>query len=598
MAPFFAWLATIALLEDFKLKALRCSLLTLVSFLLLVSVSFADVFDSLRRDFTPIDGVVVMPVEGEYLIDLDASKGVVAGDLFAVVRSGERIVHPVTGQVIGTLDDAKAVLRVTRVRSGYSYAAPVGDAAAIQRGDAIRRYEHLSALFWDYAGQGEEFFQQLRDALPVLDWQGYEAAQAQRPAAIEAPLKFGAHLAFVARPGALDVVGPGGQVFHSYALPTAAGAVPVAVPALPSAPAGVPAPVPVPSAAPGIVVAEPPSARGGIIRPQQQLWEGVWVTAEIDGNPVGLEVADLSGDGRNEVAVLFADRLEVGRLDGRDYRTLATLNFDAMEKSLAISAADLDNNGRAELYITAVRNGQLASRVVELDGTQLKIAESAIPWYLRAVDWPREGKVLLGQRMGNRENDFEGPLFRIARQGGKLVEGASVAAPRPITLFGFVPFGAPGERPQFARLTSADRLQVLAPDGKVIWESSKQFGGTEVFFERLDPAASTLQDKREVLIHPNLGLGPAGEILVPASEGWRISNRTRKLGPSSLVALQAEGPLLREAWRTQPQDGYLVDFRLADVTGDGKTEIIQAVTFSRPLLAGTGRAAVIVYELQ
>ncbi|KIH77774.1 hypothetical protein SAMN05660860_01268 [Geoalkalibacter ferrihydriticus] len=576
------------------MKRLRFAGLILAFLALMAPVAGAEVFDKLKGDFAPVSGVVIMPVDGEFLIDADAAKGVVPGDLFAVVRSGERIVHPVSGEVIGTLDDAKAVLRVTRVRSGYSYAAPVGDASAISRGDAIRRYEHLSAVFWDYAEQGEGFFQQLRESLPVLDWHTYEAAQAQRPATVEAPLKYEAHLAFVARPGSLDVVGPGGQVVHSYPLSTA---VQAAIPA--AAPLPTPAPVlraPTPIA-PGIVAAPVPVA-GGIQRVQEQQWEGVWVTAEIDGRPVGMEVADLSGDGRNEVAVLFYDRLEVGRLEGRDYHTLATLNFGGMERSLAIASADLDGNGRAELYITAVRDGRLASRVVVLEGNQLRISQSGIPWYLRSVDWLDEGRILLAQRMGTLESDFTGPIFRVGQTAGELSEGPAVDAPRQVSLFGFVPFVGRDGRTQFARLNYSDRLQVLDADGKVLWESSSRFGGSEVFFERMDPAASTVQDLREVMIHPNLGIGPAGEILVPASDGLRVSTRTRKLGPSRLVAMHSVGGLLREVWHTQPQDGYLVDFRLGDVTGDGRAEILQTVTFSRPILTGTGRAAVIVYDLQ
>lgn len=575
---------------------------SLILFLLVfcaTQVSAADFFDDLRRDFTPVQGVVIMPVDGEFLIDVDARQGVVPGDLFAVVRSGERIVHPVSGEVIGTLDDAKAVLRVTRVRTGYSYAVPVGDAETVKRGDTVRRYEHVSALFWDYAGLGEEFFQELRAGLPVFDWQPYAAAQSKRPEGHDAPIKYNAHLAFVARGNQLSVVGPGGQISHSYVLPAAQAAVAPApvVPATPAVPSVVPA---VPSAPqrPGIVAAAPPS-RGGIVRQQEDLWEGVWVTAEIDGNPVGLEVADLTGDGRKEVAVLFTDRLEVGWIDGRDYRTLATLDFDGMEKSLTIAAADLNEDGRSELYITAMRNGRLASRTVVLEGSSLRIVESGIPWYLRTVVWPGEGPILLAQRMGNLDNDFDGPLFRVSQSGGKLVEGPALNTPRSLSIFGFVPILGASGKIQFVRLNDADQLQLITGDGKRLWESSQKFGGSEVFFERDDSSpAATLPQKRAVLVPPPLSIGPAGEILVPASEGIRLSVRTRKLGPSRVVAMQLEGSLLREAWHTQPQDGYLVDFRLADVTGDGNLELLQAVNFSRPVLTGTGRAAIIVYELQ
>ncbi len=93
-----------------------------------------------------LSGYVIMPVGGEFLIDLDATNGVAVGDLFNVVQPGEKIIHPVTNEVIGTLDETKGVLKVTRIKSGYSYAVPVGEAHGVVRGDAIRRADSQPVL--------------------------------------------------------------------------------------------------------------------------------------------------------------------------------------------------------------------------------------------------------------------------------------------------------------------------------------------------------------------------------------------------------------------------------------------------------------------
>ena len=96
---------------------------TMVSLSLLLSWSAeAAVINEVVGDFTPISGYVIMEAEGEYLIDLDASKGIAAGDLFSVIKPGEKITHPVTGKVLGTLEEGKGILKVTRLQSGYSFA--------------------------------------------------------------------------------------------------------------------------------------------------------------------------------------------------------------------------------------------------------------------------------------------------------------------------------------------------------------------------------------------------------------------------------------------------------------------------------------------
>ena len=170
----------------------------LVFFLVLLSVpTQAAVIDQVARDFKPISGYVIMEAGGEYLIDLDASKGVSAGDLFSVMRPGKNITHPVTGKVLGTLEEVKSILKVTRLQPGFSHTRVLGKGDDIKRGDQIRRYENVPALFWDYRGNGEPFFFQVRNTLPSLKWQDYSTAQASKPKTPSKPSTGDASLLFI-----------------------------------------------------------------------------------------------------------------------------------------------------------------------------------------------------------------------------------------------------------------------------------------------------------------------------------------------------------------------------------------------------------------
>jgi hypothetical protein len=65
-------------------------------------------------------GYVVM-VEGERIvIDLAAKDGVRAGSLVSFRRDKIPIVHPVTGEVLGELDEELATGKVTEVREKFS----------------------------------------------------------------------------------------------------------------------------------------------------------------------------------------------------------------------------------------------------------------------------------------------------------------------------------------------------------------------------------------------------------------------------------------------------------------------------------------------
>jgi hypothetical protein len=176
----------------------------------------AALIDEIAKDFKPLSGYVVMSNEKEYIIDLDDTNGVVIGDLFSVVTPGEKIVHPVTQKVLGTLEEVKGILKVIRIKSGYSFARPLGKSSDIKRGDQIRRYENMPALFWDYTGKGKSFFAQLQLTLTALKWQDYESTQRSRPPQPAPPVKNYDTLIFILNDQGLEVRDPEFYVIRTY----------------------------------------------------------------------------------------------------------------------------------------------------------------------------------------------------------------------------------------------------------------------------------------------------------------------------------------------------------------------------------------------
>jgi len=87
--------------------------LTVLLLLVLPLNTLAELPEQLKRDFSPISGIIIMPVGGNYLVDLDASSSLQEGDILTLVIPGEKIIHPVSQKVIGTLDIVKGFLQVT-----------------------------------------------------------------------------------------------------------------------------------------------------------------------------------------------------------------------------------------------------------------------------------------------------------------------------------------------------------------------------------------------------------------------------------------------------------------------------------------------------
>lgn len=182
------------------------------------SAAGASVADVVQRDLAPAEGVVVAAEDGEIILDLNAADGLATGDLVAVLGEGRKLTHPKTGEILGALETTRAVLRVFRVRDGFSHARRIGESQGpIRRGDPVRRFAEMPVRFWDYAGDGETLFRQLRDALPTLKWGDYAGDQADRPAEPAAPEGWNG-LVFVRKAGRLEIRGPEFRPLFAYRL--------------------------------------------------------------------------------------------------------------------------------------------------------------------------------------------------------------------------------------------------------------------------------------------------------------------------------------------------------------------------------------------
>ena len=121
-------------------RALTCFFLILLSVIIAVSGK-AAVLDDVVKDFKPVVGYVIKVVGGNCIVDVDKSRGITTGDLFSVIKPGEKLIHPVTKEIIGTLEETKGIIKIISIKSGYSYARFFENAFALRLADqrSVRR---------------------------------------------------------------------------------------------------------------------------------------------------------------------------------------------------------------------------------------------------------------------------------------------------------------------------------------------------------------------------------------------------------------------------------------------------------------------------
>ncbi len=206
-----------------NLRSLSCVCIILSIFLLSAAPGYGkqfktpDMVEKIIKDFSVIEGCLVQLSDSEYIIDLDSSDGISFGDIFTICSPGEPITHPETGEVIGTLEKVDALLSVTRIESGYSFARLVSALKKPTRGDKIYRFKKIKAVFLDYTGQNRDMFTCLRTSLQNLEWVHYDTAQNLKKTPLKSmPDPFQEALVFIVENHMIQVRGPGSELLHEY----------------------------------------------------------------------------------------------------------------------------------------------------------------------------------------------------------------------------------------------------------------------------------------------------------------------------------------------------------------------------------------------
>ncbi|MGB5986004.1 MAG: VCBS repeat-containing protein [Desulfobacterales bacterium] len=340
----------------------------------------------------------------------------------------------------------------------------------------------------------------------------------------------------------------------------------------------------------------------------------IWRSRNFTGAITGLAVGDLDGDGHNEVAMILERQILIYRFLNQQFARVTEFQGQASDVFLGVDAADINANGKAELFVTSRNEVQqrLNSFVLEWDGRQMsKIADSP-GWFLRVVEDPDLGKILLGQGKGARST-FAPQIYRLNWDGQSYVAGDLRNVPRVIPgVFGLNYGDVRNDgQTELVGIDSDDRLQVFSADGEALWTAPDPMVGGTNYVQRDGQGLETdtrreraqgvrlVRDYLPQRVHvADLEGDGRNEVFVASNDDatGRVLPNLRVFRGGHVACLVWDQIGLRPLWKTREIADQVADTAVADFDNDGQLDLVFASVARRGLLSGKARSSLYAWK--
>lgn len=228
-------------------------------------------------------------------------------------------------------------------------------------------------------------------------------------------------------------------------------------------------PAPVVPAAP---VAAPAAAAEGTRAPR---WKSPMFKFQI----AGMAVAEFE-QGKLGTALSDGKKIYLYDYPPADNKEKASFELPGSAiRVLSLDAADLNGNGRAELFVVAYNQtfNRVETTILELDGGQWKqLAQT--PWIARAIQDPDGNQVIAAQQLVDDQTFPFSGIYPLAYQDGKYATTKKSLKPKRVDwIYDFTNANLDGS-PSTLYLTSLSHIRVQFDNGS--WKTTEAYEQTPV----------------------------------------------------------------------------------------------------------------------
>ncbi len=278
---------------------------------------------------------------------------------------------------------------------------------------------------------------------------------------------------------------------------------------------------------------------------------------ELDYSPTaGICLADIDGDGKKELITGGHNTIYVYRMDDTKLNLLHSYNLKGYE-ILSINAGDFNKNGKDELYVTALYLDNATTVIFEGSQGDTLQKQSETDWYVRVVNHPSEGELLLGQKMGKSEA-FSGEIYRLGYNASAIFAKTPFELKGQLHLYQIQPIKYKGQN-ALAFFDDGDYLKIMDGKGQVLERLKERYGGS---MQGISRGSYKEGNKFFPLFQRMIRVegGDTDALYVLKNEGSRLFAGFKKFDRGQVAYLKFGEINYKEVDISEMIDGYLSDF--------------------------------------
>jgi hypothetical protein len=269
--------------------------------------------------------------------------------------------------------------------------------------------------------------------------------------------------------------------------------------------------------------------------------------------------ADLDGDGAREYVFSDGNVLSVYRLEAEGWRNVWVAPKAQEGRHVYLDTADMDGNGKMEIFVTVMSGRGVFSLVFEEEGRTFR-QKAEIPGFVRVLSFPGQGPILLGQ--GHQEERmFAGEVKQYRWIGDGYVAGDGVVLPKGVNLYGFAAVDFGETHHLIAAFDREDRLCIYSR-GELIWKSAERYYNADTVLIESTPDVYDVRQRVAIpvrILTADIDSDGTDEIIIARITEKTISGYARK---AEVQCLKWTGARLEMVLIVNDVPGAILDFQV------------------------------------